>query len=230
MGNKAVALVNLKRGGVRGVALDGIWYFHPTEDSVDAAVYPFEIPAEFDVLSNASDLTLNPSTMKTMRMGVGDEVFLAGLFSLAPGIHRNSPMVRQGTIAMIPEEPIQINRGFAEVYLLEMRSIGGISGSPIYLRKTVSISGKDASGKEESLHGIAGTYHLLGLMHGHWEIDEKDLNDPALRHLEQRGVNVGIAIAVPAHKIMEVINHPDLVAARKKIDDSILISITPTED
>ena len=33
-------------------------------------------------------------------------------------------------IAMIQEEPIQVDSGFAEVVLVEARSIGGLSGSP----------------------------------------------------------------------------------------------------
>ena len=46
---------------------------------------------------------------------VGDEVFVTGLFTLAPGQQRNMPIVRTGNVAMIPTEKIQTELGFSDV-------------------------------------------------------------------------------------------------------------------
>ena len=37
------------------------------------------------------------------RVDIGDEVFVTGLFTLAPGQKKNLPIVRHGNVAMIPE-------------------------------------------------------------------------------------------------------------------------------
>jgi hypothetical protein len=56
------------------------------------------------------------------------------------GRKRNIPIVRTGNISMIPSEKvpgIQIRRGESvesEVYLIEARSVGGLSGSPVFIR------------------------------------------------------------------------------------------------
>ena len=91
-----------------------------------------------------------------------------------------------------------------EAYLAEGRSIGGLSGSPVFVRNTVKIDAKPtvASG--------LGEFHFLGLLHGHWDLPEK------YSVVEQaEAVNMGVAIVVPAKKILEVLYHPDLIAMRE---------------
>lgn len=54
---------------------------------------------------------------------------------------------------MIPSELIHTDKlGDIEVYLIEARSIGGVSGSPVFVRESFPRAGK---------------HYLLGLMHGH---------------------------------------------------------------
>lgn len=60
----------------------------------------------------------------------------------------------------------------------------------------------------------------MGLVHGHWEIPAEQKND--LANLEDRLVNMGIAIVVPAKKIMEVLNQPKLREERLRIDEEDL--------
>ena len=66
-------------------------------------------------------------------VGVGDEVFITGLFSHHHGNHKNIPIVRTGNIASMPEEKIQTQNYLREAFLIEARSIGGLSGSPVFL-------------------------------------------------------------------------------------------------
>lgn len=55
-------------------------------------------------------------------------------------------------------------------------------------------------------------------MHGHWDVKETDINEVRIRavHHDRLGVNVGIAVVVPAKKILEILNCPKLVEARAK--------------
>jgi hypothetical protein len=70
----------------------------------------------------------------------------------------------------------------------------------------------------------------LGLIHGHWDVKESDINSADLQHDAKRGVNMGISVVVPAHKLLEVINHPELVAMRKVADYEFLENARPKPD
>lgn len=61
-----------------------------------------------------------------------------------------------------------------------------------------------------------GPFYLMGLMHGHWNIKVSDQNesDPPTLGAGADTTAIGIAVVVPAKKILEVLNHPELVADR----------------
>ncbi len=44
---------------------------------------------------------------------------------------------------------------------------------------------------------------LLGVMQGHWDVKESEINSPTIRHDKKHGVNYGICIVTPASKIYE---------------------------
>jgi hypothetical protein len=223
--------VNKKGGGITRLQIGNLWYVHEDE-SVDIAITPFNINSEMDIVSTPIDMFLSRAVMEYRQVGVGDEVYIPGLFTLYnPGEDpkRNIPLMRHGNIAMLPDHPIQTGSGFAEVYLIEARSIGGISGSPVFARQTLNISGRDKEGKEQMLHGLSNEFYLLGLMHGHWDVDERDINSPKPK-LPQSGVNMGIGIVVPAHKILEVLNDTELVRQREECDEELRQSIPPKPD
>jgi hypothetical protein len=224
IGRDLAIVINNKSGGVSSVSVMGSsWYTHPTDETVDAVVIPCILDSQLEVASIRTDASfLGKELMREKRIGVGDEVFTVGLFTPVVGQKRTTPVVRYGNIAMIPEEPIQVDSGFAEVYLIEARSLGGLSGSPVFVRQTLAIDGGlDGRGKERSLCGASSECLLLGLMHGHWDIRESDLNKPSFVHDRQRGVNLGIAVVVPAHKILEIINQPSLVALRESFNKDL---------
>jgi hypothetical protein len=87
-------------------------------------------------------------------------------------------------------------------FLIEARSIGGLSGSPVF----VSIQGEIIGRRR---------FYLLGLMHGHFDIP--DLNtDTVVDSGAGNGINAGIGVVVPVKHIIETLNHPDLVSRRKE--------------
>ncbi len=198
------------------------WYYHPTDPSVDVAVTPIIKSPELDFRSVSISSFLSPSSNQ---VGIGDEVFFPGLFCHAFGSEADTPIVRYGNIAMFPMRSVQIvidgASQFAEVYLVEARSIGGISGSPVFARETTAIQlpiGK--IGLPDAVQGVGGNFHLLGLMHGHWDVRESELNEPKMIP-SARSVNSGLAMVVPAVKILETLNSPPLVAMRQDHDESL---------
>jgi hypothetical protein len=70
-------------------------------------------------------------------VGAGDDCFMVGRFITHQGQQQNTPAVRFGNISMMPGEPIwQDARRFGQVaYLVEMRSLSGYSGSPVFWQR-----------------------------------------------------------------------------------------------
>jgi hypothetical protein len=198
------------------------WRFHPSDESVDVAVLPIQMPKEFDHLFYPSVSFVTPELIKTQGVGIGDEVFLVGLFVLHFGQERNIPILRVGNIAAMPEEKVQTGSGDIDAYLIEARSIGGLSGSPVF----VNLSGVRTVGGNVMVGGTG--FYLLGLMHGHWI--EQPEPDTVVIDSRNESVNMGIAIVIPAQKILEVLNQPEFDESRKRGLDILRKQKTPTAD
>ena len=181
------------------------WWKHPTDEKVDVAVIGWLPPSTVAYTHVPLTMFLTEEIIREKQIGTGDEVFLTGLFAHLSGSQRNLPIVRMGNIAMMPDEPIPTSMGFIDGYLIEARSIGGLSGSPVFARTSVP--------------GAGGMTYLMGLMHGHWDIPPENKNDTVDATGANQAVNMGIAIVVPTTKILEVIDQKDLVDDRKRQEE-----------
>lgn len=223
---KVYTRCNLKEG----IAIDmesqiSLWVFHP-DPSVDVAVLPFIAPPKtmdyrpYDLISTAT-----PERRKELGIGIGDEVFLPGLFRFHHGTNKNIPVIRVGNIAAMPEEPVQTANGKIEAYLIESRSIGGLSGSPVFVYlgnwRLIDKKWRQASGF---------TFTLLGLMHGHWDIDEADIDVSIPDTNKQRSINMGMAIVIPVEKILETIKQPILLKKQRELIDKKSAKTPPVPD
>jgi len=217
--------LNDTTGGSRCVpiAKSTHWWFHPTEHT-DVAVMPFDCTDDVDMAPIPTSMFLTDEIVFEHYVGQGDDVYFAGLFTKLSGQSRNTPIVRRGTVAMMPEDPVPrvnlVDRTVdLEAYLIEARSVGGISGSPVFLRSPIgldyNIHSRTGKRRIERAH-ISGGYHLLGLIHGHWEIspEKKDLIALPPPQRGEPSINLGIAIVIPAKKILDTLNHPELLALR----------------
>jgi hypothetical protein len=207
---------------------NGQWYFHPTEEnSVDVAVCPFEC-AGLDITPIRVSDFLNDKKIDDYYIGPGDEVAITGLFTKLVGKGKNISIVRRGSVAMLPSDKVpSVNMGDGTAsdidgYLIEVRSVGGLSGSSVFVRAPIGIDcnvfAKSGLNRIAKAH-FQGDYHFLGLCQGHWEIPPSGINKipiPSAGEGEDKtSINLGIAIVVPAQKILEVINHPDLIEQRR---------------
>jgi hypothetical protein len=210
---------------------DQKWWYHPTEkEYVDAAVTIFFPPnlRDLDINWVSIDIFADEQIIRDEELGVGDDVFLAGLFTKVDETTRNIPIVRLGNLAMMPGEKIPFNDGkLIEAYLVESRSIGGLSGSPVFIRKTIVMQGYTASGRFLDarhkplpvnevvyLTGL-GRIYFLGSMIGHWDAPT------GFPLSENEVVNMGISPVVPAHKIKEIIMQPELMEVAKTMSDKM---------
>jgi hypothetical protein len=197
------------------------WWRHPTDKSVDAAVYPWtfrEFPfASFPFARFVTEELHQYRRDSDPGIGIGDEIFIVGLFRKLAGQTRITPIVRHGHLAMMPIEPISTeNYGDGLYYLVEAFSTAGLSGSPVFVNETVYFeyrgSRPRAYPERGDIHPVGmavGPTHCLGLVHGIMPIETivelAGKADPAQKW------HSGISMIVPASKILEIINQPKLI-------------------
>ena len=182
---------NLKYGSVE---FDQ-WRYHKTDSSVDVAVFNASPAEDWDHLVWPDYLCATPEVQKENEVSLGDEVLVVGLFRHRQGNKSNIPIARVGNLASTNAERINVKIfGEMEAALIECRSIGGLSGSPVFLNlgNVRVINGE----LRHSLDGGPMTY-LYGIIHGHYDEPGQSSNNIS--------VNSGIAIVTPYRKILEVI-------------------------
>ena len=174
------------------------WYVHPSDPTADVAILEAVVPPGCDHLVVPFSLCLTPEAAAANEVSLGDEVFVVGLFAHHYGEQRNIPIVRVGNLAARDEEKLNSREfGKMDAYLIEARSIGGLSGSPVFLNLGLT---RIIEGQFKQANG--SITFLLGLVHGHYDVDASKVDAPT----EQANrVNTGIAIVVPVHTVMAVI-------------------------
>lgn len=182
------------------------WLFHPTDEHADVAVYPWSGSTDANIDYGVVSVKhfLKPEDLRPQGIGIGDEVCIVGLFSFHEGQSKNHPMLRSGNIAMIPDEKVKTKDGPMDAYLIEARSIGGISGSPVFV----------------AAPQVSRVWLLLGLIYGHWDLSASKINDMQDGKKEPQ-INTGIAIVTPAQKILDIVNGEELSNSRARVIDSV---------
>lgn len=131
----------------------------------------------------------------------GKEVFIAGLYTSHHGLAKNIPVIRTGNIAAVPSEPVRTTMGFSEGILIELRSIAGLSGSPVFMQRPAIVEEGDAF----HFYGD-GFFYPIGVLVGYHVVQsrEDDIHVPQSqgdepnsepKALEDR--NTGFGVVVP---------------------------------
>lgn len=220
--------VNTTSGAAEFVKIEDGWVMpEQTPLAVDVAVcaWPYSNEKyEFKAVSISNWLTDEVSEAETV--GVGDDLFLTGLFVNHHGKERNAPIVRVGNIAAMPGEPVATKLGPMEAYLVEARSVGGLSGSPVFLSLGAYRLGSDGNARLRS----GALWHLLGVMHGHWRIPGGGTDAVVDDGLSEEYVNMGIAIVTPITKVVGLLDDlkiQDALAEAKREFDAVQAGSLP---
>jgi hypothetical protein len=135
-------------------------------------------------------------------VGVGDDIAIIGLYTSHYGIVRNQPIARFGNVSAIPSEPISTGRDNVIGYLVEARSIAGLSGSPVFLTVPPILR------RDGNLLGAPNPdYHPVGIVLGQHTIQYKkdDIDIPKWQHeeisddTETQLIERGTGFSVVAH-------------------------------
>ncbi|MEZ5933323.1 MAG: serine protease [Alphaproteobacteria bacterium] len=222
--------VNRCDGSVEVLEFDPAeWLVHPSGD--DLAVIPLGgmVPGIHDVRLFDTSWFVTEESSNKLDIGPGDDVFMVGRFVHHDGKKRNQPSVRFGNISMNASLIRQSRRGFEQLsYGVEMRSMGGYSGSPVFVckspwdmnRPTVTVA--------------PNRVKFLGVNWGYitdkLEVDEEVIRDNQASQSEIRRrkqyvkANTGMNGVIPAWKVKELLDMP-MLSEQRKHQDLIQVAI-----
>jgi hypothetical protein len=122
------------------------WHNHPDPD-IDICAYTIDwriwnTDNDLNILALTQGVILTPEKQKLLGFGVGSDVFIPSAFVAALGERQNIPVVRFGHVAAMALEPIAVASPKRPAFLIETRSLGGMSGSPVMFHTDPARSGQ----------------------------------------------------------------------------------------
>jgi hypothetical protein len=240
LGGEVCLRINTTDGGAQIIIPRAEW-FYPDSDSSDAAVLPWRLLVtqglHFKCVEYNSFATFTYPGMPGRGVGVGDDLLITGLFSMHYGSQRNYPIARAGILAALPDEPLVDEKtgGSYDAYLAEVRSIGGLSGSPVFIvhrppNQRIEVPGTLTGffgPKYETVVAAPSAFYLLGLMRSHWIIDTGPLK-PLYKELPE--LNMGIAVVTPIKEVTQVLESEKLKELRLEDESAMRAKNAPKLD
>jgi hypothetical protein len=216
-----VVRMNKKGGGARLLHFerpeDIEWCFHPTDDAVDIAAAPIEVPSWADQRGYLADGVLKTDAPQIAEIGPGDHAWVVGLFHLHKGEKANLPIVHSGNVAMLPgDELIPVDGKMVEGYLVQANAISGCSGSPVFATRTLIL--KNADGVP-SVAAATPTCTLIGVWSSSWKVSQSSI--VAVRNDNDDGSGklapLGMGVVTPASKLADILRGEELMSAVQNI-------------
>jgi hypothetical protein len=134
----SIIRLNTKDGGTDIISFGPEeWHFIPGK--YDIAVIPLALDSDIHDVSAVSIDTFASPPEQYDYLGVGEDVFMIGLFVDHAGVATNIPSARFGNISMLPNPRATFEQetGFrSECFIVDMHSRTGFSGSPVYVYRT----------------------------------------------------------------------------------------------
>jgi hypothetical protein len=185
------------------------WYL-PEDPGIDLAVLPFNPPDQYEVASVALTAFLTPDLWTQFNVTPGDKLLTTGFFRHYTGVHQFQPIIREGSLAMVPDDamPSTPCDAPAHVYLADVHVIPGNSGSPMFLGPKTFLGGLVTPSNG------AVPYLLLGVVSGYM-YEDSDLTLRTSTDYEAIiHANSGITIVVPAEQLKALLLSLPLQALR----------------
>lgn len=154
----------------------------------------------YDVMPITLNIAVTQDLLDRNLVSIGNETIIVGLFVSHTGTMRNVPIVRYGNIAMLPDEFVTTKLGKMKGYLVESRSIGGLSGSPVFVYTDRPITRSTPTGSISERRVL-----WLGFIHGHYDVPFPAEDTLVEDVTKDEAINMGIAIVVPSIKVVEMI-------------------------
>lgn len=197
------------------------WSYHPDSSRrfIDVAVMPIRLPPDiFDIVCVKFGDLWPREKVEERNIGVGEDLFYPGLFVHHSGQKSNLPIMRSGILSAMPVEPVGTPRGPIEAYLMESRSIGGHSGSPVFANlfdRRNFYTDRPAPlphPKEET------RYPVLGLLRSYFKATDESISTEMPG--DDLSLNSGISTIIPSWEIIETLMREELILEREKAVDT----------
>ena len=190
----------------------------------DIAILGTDIPLSADYQTIPTDIFVGKDLkVEKWSLFPGDEVTMIGRFVSHDGRARNKPVFRFGNISMLPDEshPVTVGDHHQVAFIVECRSLGGFSGSPVFVSLAQPRHMDPAEPSPPGL--IPRSIHFLGMDCGHLPFWSQVVDEYGNQVQDYRvETNSGAAIVIPAWRILELLNGHALASKRKRIDDLTL--------
>lgn len=203
------------------IRVDRPWFISEIADIAAIPLAPSQ--RVFSYLPIAERIALTDATIGEHRIGIGDEVLTVGLLFERAGQHRNLPIVRTGIIAAMPSEPIfddELGQSYSG-YLVEVRSTGGLSGSPVFviLEPGRVLPDRVIEINNPSKQTIAKyrTTFLLGVVRGFFPVAPEELPFEITEEM-LKAINTGITAVTPIQEVVALLNREDVESERHDRD------------
>lgn len=187
-----------------------LWYHDQVEsdEAVAANCLPDTKLVDFKVIPIS--MFVDEATLKSSDVEEGDSLYFIGLFAQFYGSKKNYPVVRRGTLAMMTDEEVPTLAGPQKLFIAELQSWPGNSGSPVFL----SLGGLR--------HGnlmLGENLRFLGILLGEFNnvISATVVGGPSLLLGSPDAANVGVSVIVPATNLKAVLDSHEAQAYRDKI-------------
>ena len=182
------------------------WYF-PADDAIDLAVLPVAPdPAKYEIEPYPLSMLLTQAEVEADNIGEGDSVLFTGVFYQFPGLKKFEPIVREGVVAMMPDEQLDTTlKKRGNIYLADVHVFGGNSGSPLLI---------NLGGLRNGALRMSVEYKMLGVISGFYTEDADLTLSIATTYRGTVKGNSGIAMVVPAYALRELLDSPSLQATR----------------
>jgi len=203
-------------------------YWEHQDQGVDISIFrtPHFDHTKYEAIPG--NLISSRDIFKSEDVKQADRVIFPGLLVNFFGGKNNYPILKDGSIALIPQEkvPMEYRVGSAtikttqEVILINTISIPGLSGSPVFLWPGPRLK------KNTFTFGGQKPY-LLGIMHGFYNALPREVTK--IETTESKYIyqdNSGVAIVFPSWRINEIL---ELTSFKNRMEE-IIKSSKPTQD
>jgi hypothetical protein len=164
------------------------------------------------------DLIASKEIYISQKIQSTDRVVFPGLLINFLGSAKNYPVTRNGSIALISDEPVPMKYKVGskeiltkqEIILIDGIAVPGASGSPVFLWPGPRIQGDSFT--------LGTKPYILGVLHGFYpalprEIYEVNTSGTSMFFSE----NSGIAIVFPSWRLREIVEYPEVIERIKAI-------------
>jgi len=233
----------IKEGGSTEIVKrrDQDWTPHPGGDDIAVCQLGAVPEGEYVFLEREELLTERMLSEPFPLVSPGDDCFMVGRYIDRQQRQFDRPVIRFGNLAMLVESVRQQRRSFEqESFLVEMRSLAGFSGSPVFVyyeaigprvplpdwweanpyawwEGTPEHWPPGSLPGNRSPSGIIERLWLLGIDWGHLPMWADVIDEDGAR-MGKMAVNSGMAGVVPAWKLTELLDSARFVAERKHAD------------